>query len=102
MTLESTVSAIIFLLGPPGAGKTTLGSSCRLVYVDGFVIDEQATAVSWDEDGAHVTLHAGTAPPRVTLEEKMIAIVDPDSGETTAHPELPDAIDPALRVRYQS
>jgi hypothetical protein len=26
----------------------------------------------------------------------MIAIVDPDSGETTAHPELPDAIDPAL------
>jgi hypothetical protein len=70
--------------------------ACQLVYIDGFVIDEQATAVSWDEDGVHVTLHAGTAPQRVTLEEKVIAIVDPSSGETTAHPELPDAVDPAL------
>jgi hypothetical protein len=29
--------------------------ACGLVYVDGFVIDEQATAISWDEDGVHVT-----------------------------------------------
>jgi len=72
------------------------GCACGLVYVDGFVIDEQATAVSWDEDGVHVTSHAGTALPRVTLEEKMIAIVDPASGETMAHPELLDAIDRAL------
>lgn len=70
--------------------------ACGLVYVDGFVIDERATAVSWDEDGVHVTLHAGTAAPRVTLEEKMIVSVDPGSGETTAHPDLPDATDPAL------
>jgi SEC-C motif len=67
--------------------------ACELVYVKGFVIDEQATAVSWDEDGVHLT---GISPPRVTLEEEMIAIVDPDSGETRAHPDLLDAIDPAL------
>lgn len=66
--------------------------ACQLVYVDGFVIDEQASAVSWDEDGVHISLPAGT----VTLEEKMIAIVDPDSGETKAHPDLPDATNPAL------
>jgi len=70
--------------------------ACQLVYVDGFVIDDQATAVSWDKDGVHVTSHAGTALPHVTLDEKMIAIVDPDSGETTPHPDLPDATDPAL------
>jgi len=71
--------------------------ACQDVHVDGFVIDEQANAaVSWDEDGVHITLPAGTDPPRVTLEEKMIAIVDPDSGETTAHPDLPEATDPAL------
>ena len=67
------------------------GCSCELVYVDGFVFDESATAVSCDEDGLHVAMHAGATPLRVTLVEDMIAIVDPDSGETTAHPDLLDA-----------
>jgi hypothetical protein len=66
------------------------------VYVDGFVFDETATAVSCDEDGLHVAMHAGATPLRVTLVEEMIAIVDPDAGETTAHPDLPEANDPAL------
>lgn len=70
--------------------------ACQLVYVDAFVIDEQSTAISWDEHGVHVSSPAGTQPVRATLEEKMIAIVDPDSGETKAHPDLPDATDPAL------
>jgi hypothetical protein len=72
------------------------GCACRLVYVDGFVIDESVTAVSCDEDGLHVAMHAGATPLRVTMVEDMIAIVDPDSGETTAHPDLPEANDPAL------
>lgn len=72
------------------------GCSCRLVYVDGFVIDESVTAVSSDEDGLHVAMRADAPPLRVTLVEEMIAIVDPDSGETTAHPDLPEDGDPAL------
>jgi len=70
--------------------------SCELVYVDGFVIDGRSAAVSWDEDGVHVSSPAAADPARVTLEEMMIAIVDPGSGEAKAHPDLPDATDPAL------
>jgi hypothetical protein len=66
------------------------------VYVEGFVIDESVTAVSCDEDGLYVAMHAGATPLRVTMVEEMIAIVDPDSGETRAHPDLPEANDPAL------
>ena len=72
------------------------GCACRLVYADGFVIDEAVTAVSSDEDGLHVAMRADATPLRVTLVEEMIAIVDPDSGETTAHPDLPEDSDPAL------
>jgi len=57
------------------------------VYVDGFVFDDSVTAVSCDEDGLHVAMSAGDTPLRVTLVEDLIAIVDPDSGETTADPE---------------
>lgn len=70
--------------------------SCRLAHVDGFVIDGEAASISWDQDGVHVDLPAGSEPARTTLETKMIAIVDPGSGEITAHPDLPDATDPAL------
>ncbi len=72
------------------------GCACRLVYVDGFVIDDEVTAVCSDEDGLHVAMRAGATPLRVTLVEEMIAIVDPDSGETRAHPDLPEDSDPAL------
>jgi hypothetical protein len=70
--------------------------TCQLVYVDGFVIDAQATEVRWDQEGVHLVLPAGSEPARTMLEARMIAIVDPSSGETEAHPDLPDATDPAL------
>ncbi|MEO7734505.1 MAG: SEC-C metal-binding domain-containing protein [Kofleriaceae bacterium] len=72
------------------------GCACRLVYVDCFVIDESVTAVSCDEDGLHVAMQADGTPLRVILEEDLIAIVDPDSGETRPHPDLPDTSDAAL------
>ena len=59
--------------------------ACQDVHVDGFVIDEQSTAVAWDDDGVHVSSPAEADPACATLEEKMIAIVDPDSGETWRH-----------------
>jgi len=70
--------------------------ACQLVYVDGFAIGGNATAVCWDQEGVHLEKPMGSDPGRTTLGEKMIAIVDPDSGETKAHPDLPDATDPAL------
>jgi hypothetical protein len=69
---------------------------CQLVNVDGFVIDEPATAVSWDREGVHLVWPAGHEPARAALDSKMIAIVDPKSGETSAHPDLLDATDPAV------
>jgi len=70
--------------------------ACQLVHVDGFVIDGQATEISWDQEGFHLGLPAGSEPARTMLDARMIAIVDPSSGETKAHPDLPDATDPAL------
>ena len=70
--------------------------ACQIVYVDGFVIDADATTACWDQEGFHLELPAGSDPGRTTPDDKMSAIVDPDSGETKAHPDLPDATDPAL------
>ena len=72
------------------------GCACRDVHVGGFVVDEKCTAVAWDDDGVHVSSPAEADRACATLEEKMIAIVDPDSGETRAHPDFADATDPAL------
>ena len=73
-----------------------------LVYVDGFLIDGNATAVCWDQEGVHLRQPAGAASGQTTLDEKMMAIVDPDSGETQAHPDMPDATDPVLVERIAS
>lgn len=70
--------------------------ACQLVYVDGFVIGGQATEVCWDQEGVHLVLPAGSESARAMLDARMIAIVDPSSGETQAHPDMPDATDPAL------
>lgn len=80
----------IFLLGPPGAGKTTLGSwACKELdfeFLDLAEVDlERLSRVVGD-----------TAADVVELPWELHAIVDPASGETTALPEFPDAIDPAL------
>ena len=70
--------------------------ACQLVHVDGFAIDGQASAVAWDQDGVHLERPTGEDTVRVTLKARMHAIVDPHSGETRAHPDLPDSTDPAL------
>ena len=70
--------------------------ACQLVYIDGFIIDGNATTVFWDQDGVHLEQPAGAASGRTSLDEKMIAIVDPDSDETQAHPNMPDVTDPVL------
>ncbi len=70
--------------------------ACQDVHVDSFVLDAQAGSVSWDDDGVHFIGPSWTASASSTLEEQLIAIVDPDSGETTAHPDLPDVANPAL------
>lgn len=69
---------------------------CDLVYIDGFVIDGGAARICWDQEGVHLEQAAGTGQGRITLDEGMMAIVDPDSGDTKAHPDMPDATDPVL------
>jgi hypothetical protein len=70
--------------------------ACQSVYVDGFLIDGNVTEVCWDQEGVHVEHPEEADPSRTTLERKMIAIVDPGSGETKAHPDMPEGTDPAL------
>jgi hypothetical protein len=70
--------------------------ACEDVYLDAFIVEGQASAVSWDQEGVHLSLPAGTGNTRTTLDVKLSAIVDPCTGETLAHPDLPDATDPAL------
>ena len=72
------------------------GCACELVDVDGFLIDEPASAVVWDRGGVHLERPGGAGAGRVTLEETMMAIVDPSSGETLAHPDRREATDPAM------
>jgi hypothetical protein len=70
--------------------------SCLDVHVDGFVLDAQAGSVFWDDEGVHVTGTSDAPSARFALEEKLIAIVDPASGEAWAHPDVPDVADPDL------
>lgn len=72
------------------------GCECQDVYVDGFVVEENASAVCWTEEGVHLDLRAGPEPVRTELDAKMFAIVDPNSGETRVVPDLSDATDPTL------
>ena len=74
----------------------------EIVYVDGFVIDGEATEVCWDEEGVHLNRPSGSVSARSMLDARMIATVDPNSGETMAHPDLPDATDAALLERLAS
>jgi hypothetical protein len=70
--------------------------ACEDVYLDAFIAEEQASTVSWDQEGVHLELPAGAGNTRTTLDAKLSAIVDPCTGETLADPDLPDATDPAL------
>ena len=70
--------------------------ACQLVNVDGFIIHGDASAISWDLEGVHLKMPAGAEPASTTLAAKMCAIVDPDSGETKADPDLSEKTEPAL------
>jgi hypothetical protein len=70
--------------------------ACQLVYVDGFLIGGQASAVVRDQEGVHLEGAPDERDRRVTLAARMVAMVDPSSGDTRAHPDLPDVADPAL------
>ena len=70
--------------------------ACQLVNVDGFIIHGDASAISWDLEGVHLKMPAGAEPASTTLATKMCAIVDPDSGETKADPDLSEKTEPAL------
>lgn len=70
--------------------------ACGLVYVDGYRVDRKASAVVWDQDGVHFEGVRGEKDNRVTLEARVVAMVDPSSGDTRADPDLQDATDPEL------
>jgi hypothetical protein len=66
------------------------------LHVDGFVIDRPACAVRWDQNGIYLEMPPGSERPSRRLAGKMVAMVDPGSGETQAHTDLPHATDPGL------
>ncbi len=70
--------------------------ACQDVHVRGFIIDAQPGLASWDDDGVHFTGPSATDSARSTPEERRIAVVDPNSGESRAHRDLPDVANPAL------
>jgi hypothetical protein len=66
---------------------------CRDVYLDGYVVDANATTVRWDDEGVQQKLPTGSDATWTALDEKLFAITDPDSGYTRAHPDLADETD---------
>jgi hypothetical protein len=70
--------------------------SCQLVYVGGYTVDASATAVRWDDDGVHQKLPTGSELTWTTMDKKLVASVEPESGEVRADPEQLDETDPAL------
>ncbi len=70
--------------------------ACTLVYVNGFLVNDNAATVCWRVDDVYLEQRAGSDPVRITPVEKLLAIVDLDSGETTEHPDHADLADPAL------
>ncbi len=72
------------------------GCTCELVYVNGFLVNDEARAVLWDEEGVHLLLADGSSSDRSTLDDAMFAAVDPDSGETEVDPDHLGETDMAL------
>ena len=70
--------------------------ACQLVYVDGHVVDANATAVRWDDEGLQQQLPTDSTPIWTTVDGRLFAIADPDSGATDAHPDLADESNPTL------
>ena len=69
---------------------------CQDVCLDGFLIEQQATAVRWERSGLFLESPAGSDPAGAKLEDAIFARVDPLTGETAFQPDLPAPKDPAL------
>jgi hypothetical protein len=70
--------------------------SCELVYIDGFIIDEHAAEINWDDDGVHAKSPEGLNSDDFMSEWMLSTAVDPNSGEIVNDPDFPDKSDPAL------
>jgi hypothetical protein len=69
---------------------------CQVVHVDGIVIDERVTKVSWRNLSIKLSAPPGTDPAGLRGGQRMLAEVDPDSGEIAPHPGFPADAHPAL------
>lgn len=70
--------------------------SCGLVYIDGFIIDESAGEICWDDGGVHVKSPNGLVTDDLMSEWMLSTAVDPSSGEIVNDLDFPDESDPAL------
>jgi hypothetical protein len=70
--------------------------ACELVYIDGFIIDERADEICWDDGGVHAKSPEGLESEDLMSEWMLSTAVDPNSGEIVNDPDSPDESDPAL------
>ena len=70
--------------------------SCGLVYINGFIIDERAGEICWDDGDVHVKSPEDLESDDLMLEWMLSTAVDPSSGEIVNDPDFPDESDPAL------
>jgi hypothetical protein len=70
--------------------------TCELVYIDGFIIDEQAGEIYWDDGGVHAKSPEGLVTDDLMSEWRLNTAVDPSSGEIANDPDFPNESDPTL------
>jgi len=70
--------------------------ACGLVYISGFIIDERAGEICWDDDGVHAKSPEGIDSEDLMSEWMLSTAVDPSSGEIVNDPDFPDESNPAL------
>jgi hypothetical protein len=70
--------------------------TCELVYVDGFIVDERAGEIYWDDGGVHAKSLEGLVTDDLMSEWMLNTAVDPSSGEIANDPDFPNESDPAL------
>ena len=72
--------------------------ACELVYISGFIIDERADKICWDDAGAHVKRKSpeGLESDDLMSGWMLSTAVDPSSGEIVNDPDFPNESDPAL------
>lgn len=70
--------------------------SCGLVYISGFIIEERAGEICWDDDGVHAKSPEGIDSDDLMSEWMLSTAVDPSSGEIVNDPDFPNESDPGL------